>query len=133
MNHEKVRLISKTQTQMYWVMIVNDSLRYNQYFIEQQIPKCLSNHLFENKLKQLKNEQDFFRKVTALGGFQDYFFSTEGIINDEQQEDIWSIYKVTGEFDCYQSLDQLLYRVSFDASQSKKQYDVDHGEFYTML
>lgn len=42
-------------------MIVNDSLRHNQYFIEQQIPKNLQNTLFENKLKLLKKEQDFFR------------------------------------------------------------------------
>lgn len=68
-----------------------------------------------------------------MDGFNDYFFSTEGIINDEHQEDIWSIYKVCGEFDCYQSLDHLLYSISFDSTNLKKQYQVDHGEFYNML
>lgn len=131
-NHEKVRLISKSQTQMFWLMIVNDSLRRNQFFIEQQIPKNLPNTLFENKLKLLKNEQDFFKRIVNEE-FDEFVFSSEGIINDDGLEDIWSLYKIEDDRDCYQSLDSLLYKTSFDAKNDYRHYLVEHGDFYNVL
>lgn len=83
-------------------------------------------------MKLLKNEQDFFRQI-ADHDLNEFVFSSEGIINDEELEDIWSLYKVDHDSDCYSSLDSLLYKISFDSQSEERLYQVEHGEFYNML
>jgi hypothetical protein len=56
----------------------------------------------------------------------EYVFSSEGIINDEELEDIWSLYKIENGTDCYSSLDSLLYKISFDSKLDHRHYFVEH-------
>ena len=104
LNHQKVRLIAKNETQVYWMMILGASVvsesQQQQYFVEQQIPKNMPNFMFESKLRMLKNEQEFFHKIKGCG-FDDFVFVSEGIINDDNFDDIWSIYKIEGDSDYY--------------------------------
>jgi len=129
-NHEKLRIISKTQSQLYWLATINDNMHKNKFFIEQQIPKNLPN--LEEKLKFLKNEQDFFKTIEQQG-MEEFVFVSKGIINDDDLEDIWSLYKIDGQEDAYTSLAQLLFKVSFDSRQKDKMYDIEHDYFYQLL
>jgi len=40
----------------------------------------------------LRAEQDFFKSIEDREYLQNFVFNYEGIINDEDLEDIWSIY-----------------------------------------
>ena len=60
----------------------------------------MPNFMFESKLRMLKNEQEFFHKIKGCG-FDDFVFVSEGIINDDNFDDIWSIYKIEGDSDYY--------------------------------
>lgn len=37
-NHEKIRIISKSRTQIYWLTLINEQEHDGKLFIEQQIP-----------------------------------------------------------------------------------------------
>lgn len=60
--------------------------------------------LFQNKLRLLKNEQDFFKNY-GNRELKDYVFRSEGTIKDYDLDDIWSIYKIEYDYDCYFSLE----------------------------
>lgn len=130
-NHEKIRIISKSHTQLYWLTLINEEEHDGKLFIEQQIPQAL--HNFEDKINMLRSEQEFFQLVKDNSQLREFVFTYEGIINEEDLEDIWSIYQVDDGNDVYKSLRDALFTISFDASQNQKMYQIEHSVFYDLL
>ena len=130
-NHEKIRIMSKSHTQLYWLTLINEEEHDGKLFIEQQIPQSL--HNFEDKINMLRSEQEFFHLVKDNDLLKEYLFTYEGIINEEDLEDIWSIYQIEEGVDVYQSLQETLYTASFDFSKPEKVYNVEHSMFYDLL
>lgn len=64
---------------------------------------------------------------------REYLFTYEGIINEEDLEDIWSIYQIEEGEDVYQSLQESLYTTSFDSTNPEQVYNVDHSVLYDLL
>ena len=81
----------------------------------------------------LRSEQEFFHLVKDNDLLKEYLFTYEGIINEEDLEDIWSIYQIEEGVDVYQSLQETLYTASFDFSKPEKVYNVEHSMFYDLL
>lgn len=81
----------------------------------------------------LRAEQDFFKSIEDREYLQNFVFNYEGIINDEDLEDIWSIYQIEEQADKYRSLYDCLYSVKFNSKSPTKQYDIEHNGFYNML
>lgn len=81
----------------------------------------------------LRSEQEFFHLVKDNKLLKEYLFTYEGIINEEDLEDIWSIYQIEEGVDVYQSLQESLYTASFDFSKPEKVYNVEHSMFYDLL
>ena len=81
----------------------------------------------------LRAEQDFFKSIEDREYLQNFVFNYEGIINDEDLEDIWSIYQIGEQADNYKSLYDCLYTVKFDSKNPNRQYDIEHNELYSML
>ena len=81
----------------------------------------------------LRNEQEFFQLAKDNPRLHEYVFTYEGIINEEELEDIWSIYQIDSGDDVYNSLHDCLFNVSFDASHKQKMYQIEHSVFYELL
>ena len=59
----------------------------------------------------LRSEQEFFQLVRENELLQNYVFTYEGIINEEELEDIWSIQQLDDGMDVYKSLSECLFNV----------------------
>lgn len=64
---------------------------------------------------------------------KEFLFTYEGIINEEELEDIWSIYQIEEGNDVYISLHEALHTVNFDSSKAEKTYKVSHAVFYDLI
>lgn len=64
---------------------------------------------------------------------KEFLFTYEGIINEEDLDDIWSIYQIDEGADVYMSLQESLYSTSFDFSSPEKIFNVEHSMFYDLL
>ena len=116
---------------MYWLTLINEEEHDGKLFIEQQIPHAL--HNFEDKINMLRNEQQFFHLVADNEVLKEFLFTYEGIINEEELEDIWSIYQIDEGNDVYISLHEALHTVTFNSSKKDKTYKVTHAVFYDLL
>lgn len=81
----------------------------------------------------LRSEQEFFQLVRDNAQLREFVFTYEGIINEEELEDIWSIYQIDEGSDVYRSLRDTLFTISFDASLNQKMYHIEHSVFYDLL
>ena len=123
--------MSKSPTQLYWVTLINEEEHDGKLFIEQQIPQSLPN--FEEKINMLRNEQEFYQLAKDNPKLLKFLFNYEGIINEEELDDIWSIYQIDSGDDDYKCLTDCLLSTSFDASLRQKIYQIEHQIFYELL
>jgi len=59
-------------------------------------------------------------------------FNTEGIIMNDESEDVWSIYKLDMKKDAYKSLYNAMFEESFNPKIDKL-YSIKHSVFYRMI
>lgn len=81
----------------------------------------------------LRNEQEFYQFAKDQPKLLECVFNYEGIINEEELEDIWSIYQIDSGEDVYRTLHDCLFTVSFDASLKQKMYSIEHTVLYDLL
>lgn len=72
----------------------------------------------------ITNETEFYKDLKQKQRTFNYVFNFEGIINDEVGEDLWTCYRVGETNDCYDSLYELLFDVTFDTKQANKMYNI---------
>lgn len=90
-NHQKVKLLSLNHTQLYW-LAEKKSADSIALYMEQQIPKQLLNA--QDKFNLLGQEQRFFDKIVNNNFLRQFVFKYEGIIDKDDLDDVWAIYKV---------------------------------------
>lgn len=101
------------------------------YYICQQLPVLLDN--FDDKKDMIANESRVYKNLQLQQGMLKYVFNFKGNMIEEDGEDIWSNYRLGEQTDCYYSLYEILFKVSFDPKTGSKMYDVEHGFFYELI
>lgn len=66
-------------------------------------------------------------------GMRNLVFDVQEIINKPTDLDVWIVYKSEKDLENVYSLNQLLWKVSFDPEKVVKNYQMQHSTFYQIL